>query len=132
MFKVPEEYRITKSINPMLLSTKSDGNNGFFAIRQGALLFFVKASDGLGWEHVSISVKRAVKSDFVQMQRTPTWEEMCKIKDLFWGENDVVIQYHPAKKDYINMHPYVLHLWRPVKKKIATPNPLLIGMNLHK
>jgi len=58
--------------------------------------------DAHGWEHVSVSTER----------RCPNWEEMCFIKDLFWEENELVIQYHVPKEDHINNHPYVLHLWK--------------------
>lgn len=47
---------------------------------------------------------------------------MCFIKDLFWGEEEVVMQLHPAKSQYVNQHDYCLHLWRP--KTIAIPLPL--------
>jgi hypothetical protein len=63
------------------------------------------------WEHVSISTEK----------RCPNWQEMCFVKDLFWGDDDCVIQYHPAKIDYINNHPYVLHLWKPPEKILMPP-----------
>ena len=50
------------------------------------------ASDGFGWEHVSVS----------RRDRCPTWEEMCQIKALFWDEDDCVIQYHPPRSEYVN------------------------------
>jgi hypothetical protein len=65
----------------------------------------VIASVGGGWDHVSVSP--------VGPQRTPTWEEMCYVKDLFFTEDEVCVQYHPAKKDYVNHHPFTLHIWRP-------------------
>ena len=46
---------------------------------------------------------------------TPRWETMCVIKDLFWDDEDEVIQYHPKKSEYVNMHKNVLHLWREAK-----------------
>ena len=64
------------------------------------------ASWGGGWEHVSISLKK----------RCPTWDEMCMIKDIFWGEEECVVEYHPPKSQYVSIHPYCLHLW----KKIGT------------
>lgn len=70
-----------------------------------------------GWEHVSVS----------RHNKTPSWDEMCFVKDLFWGEDEVVIQYHPAKDDYVNHHPYCLHLWRPIDGKFPTPPSLLVG-----
>lgn len=75
----------------------------------------VIADNGLGdpeWEHVSASLKN----------RCLTWEEMCIIKELFFHENETVIQIHPAKKDYVNNHPYCLHLWRS-KTKVLPLSP---------
>ena len=53
----------------------------------------------------------------------PSWRMMCKIKELFWEPNDVVIQYHPAKNDYVNMHEGCLHLWQPFENGAAKPFP---------
>lgn len=58
------------------------------------------------WEHVSVVVQDGKK------ERTPTWVEMCYIKNRFWEDEDCVVQYHPPKADYINHHQYALHLWR--------------------
>ena len=57
-----------------------------------------------GWEHVS--------AEFMA-KRLPTWNEMCFIKDMFWGEEEEVVQIHPRKSDYVNITD-ALHLWRPV------------------
>lgn len=97
-FKVPERYRDKSN------STEADGNNGTFTIKGGRIKrpLFVVASDGLGWEHVSVSLP----------DRAPTWEEMRLIKSLFWGENDLVVQLFPPAREYVNNHPYCLHLWR--------------------
>lgn len=67
-----------------------------------------------GWEHVSVSIDR-------RKNETPTWDEMCFVKNLFWSEDEVVVQYHPAKADYVNIHPGVLHLWRPLWSSLPTP-----------
>ena len=82
------------------------------------------ASDGSGWteqgleglpfEHVSASFDN----------RCPTWEEMCLVKQMFWDENEIVIQYHPPKKSYANLHPYCLHLWKPIDFEFPLP-PML-------
>ena len=53
---------------------------------------------------------------------------MCFIKDVFWDEEDVVIQYHPKKSEYVNRHENCLHLWRPVlDDPIPTPPKELVG-----
>jgi len=66
---------------------------------------------GDGWDHVSVSYKN----------RCCTWGEMCEIKDIFFREDECVVQYHPAKVDYVNNHPYVLHLWRPQNVYLPMP-----------
>jgi hypothetical protein len=78
--------------------------------------------DSAWWEHVSVS----------RAYHTPTWEQMCWVKDLFWGEDETVIQYHPAKQDYVNCHPNCLHMWRPTrhKDKLPLPPPILVGIKL--
>lgn len=127
MFHVPNKYRDT--ITPHLKSNDSYGNNGFFIIPHYKVIdyqFRVQASDGMGWEHVSISVGRIGE----KQTRTPTWQEMCWIKNMFWTEHDCVIQYHPAASEYINMHPFVLHLWRPTHQEIPIPQKEMIGMNI--
>lgn len=99
-FKVPEKYREPG------WSTAADGNNGLFQIpgRTHRDRLTVVASDGGGWEHVSVSTP----------YRCPTWEEMCKVKELFWDDpEDWAVQYHPPLSRHVNNHRYCLHLWRP-------------------
>jgi hypothetical protein len=78
--------------------------------------------DSAWWQHVSVSCSG----------RTPTWEEMCWVKNLFWDETEVVVQYHPAKQDYVNCHPNCLHMWRPTRHKdrLSVPPPILVGPKL--
>ncbi len=125
MFKVPNQFRERR--HPLLKSDDSAGNNGFFVIPHNKIknyVFTVNASCGMGWEHVSVSVRaNKMTSDAT---RCPTWEEMCTIKDLFWDYEDCVVQYHPPKSEYVNMHPYVLHLWRPTNQNIPSPPTKLV------
>lgn len=88
--------------------------NGAFLIGDLRII----CSDGLGWEHVSVSLA----------DRTPTWEEMCYVKDLFWDEHEWVVQYHPPKSLYVNNHPFCLHLWRPTTCIIPAPLTILVGI----
>lgn len=114
MFKVPEQYRVKEGV---LASDESYGNNGAFKIPFESYNLGVVASDGRGWEHVSGSL----------FNRVPNWKEMCFLKDLFWSEEDCVVQYHPPKSEYINNNPYVLHLWKPINSEIPTPPSILVG-----
>jgi hypothetical protein len=119
MFKVPEYYRLTKG---KMASNKTFGNNGAFRIPYAKhnLTIQAIASDGLGWEHVSVTTPGR--------KRVPTWEEMCHVKQLFWDPEDVVVQYHPAKEDYVNMHKYCLHLWRQTDQPMQVPESILVGL----
>jgi hypothetical protein len=86
----------------------------------GALLLAVSSGSGPhveGWEHVSVSAEK----------RCPSWDEMCFVKDLFWDEQEMAVQYHPPKSEYVNHHPYCLHIWKPTKMVIPMPPTLLIG-----
>jgi len=114
--KIPERYRITAG---HFASTPEDGPNGAFKIPVGSRYLHALVSDGTydGWEHVSVN-----GSD-----RVPTWDEMCFIKDLFWEDEQAVIQYHPRKSQYINCHPFVLHLWRPTAVALPEPPSTLVG-----
>lgn len=57
-----------------------------------------------GWEHVSFSA--------YDHSKCPSWEEMCQLKDIFWEDEEEVIQIHPKKSQYVNIMPNCLHLWR--------------------
>ena len=69
-----------------------------------------------GWEHVSVSAEL----------RCPNWNEMCFIKDLFWDEEETVVQFHPKKSRYVNNHPHCLHLWRSLNGETQLPPKELI------
>ncbi|MBE0434833.1 MAG: hypothetical protein IBX56_03405 [Methylomicrobium sp.] len=116
-FHVPNKYRINTG---KLATTALDGNNGAFAVKSLKIRheLFCIASDGMGWEHVSVSTKT----------RCPNWEEMNCIKNLFWDKEDTVIQFHPPESDYVNTHPYCLHLWRPINQQIPRPEWYLVGL----
>lgn len=72
----------------------------------------------MGWEHVSISLPN--------QKRCPTWSEMCMFKDIFWQDDETVIQFHPAKSDYVNRHNYCLHLWKPIEEKLPIPERIMV------
>lgn len=118
--KVVEKFRIKKGV---MASDSSYGNNGAFEIPlSNRTTAFVIASDGEGWEHVSVHVISN------QLERTPTWAEMCKIKDLFWDEEETVIQFHPPKSQYVNNHKHCLHLWKPIGFEIPLPKVDMVGV----
>ncbi len=52
---------------------------------------------------------------------------MCFVKRLFFRDDETVIQFHPAKRNYVNDYPFCLHLWRPQRQDIPLPPQQLVG-----
>lgn len=73
---------------------------------------------GCGFEHLSVSTPI----------QCPTWEQMCKMKDIFWRDDEVCMQLHPKKEDYVNCMQYCLHIWRPIDKEIPMPPSIMVGL----
>lgn len=114
--KVPEQYRIRTG---RMASDERFGNNGAFMVplKTNRQTVAVIASEGEGWCHVSVS----------RTDRTPTWDEMCEVKDLFFGPDEWVVQFHPAASDYVNVHQHCLHLWQPIGVEVLKPPVWMVG-----
>lgn len=97
-----------------------DSRNGAFKVRVNGRSFFCIASTFGGWEHVSVSPCNTKR------KTCPTWEEMCEIKDLFFTPEETVVQYHPPKSDYVNIHPLCLHLWKPTTDFLPAPPSIFV------
>ncbi len=130
-FHVPEQARDTT--HPQLGSDSHYGNNGMFLVgspEPGWRLALIcsDGTDGVveahGWEHVSVHAYEPRQ----MRQRTPTWKEMSFVKDLCWDGEDVVMQLHPRRSQYVNNHPHVLHLWRSRDVAIPEPPAVLVGV----
>ncbi len=55
-------------------------------------------------------------------------DEMCKLKADFFRDDEVVVQFHPAKSEYVNNLTNCLHLWRPTTEKLPLPPSILVGI----
>lgn len=86
---------------------------------------WILVSSDYRWEHVSVSLLTKSKEPCL-IERCPKWDEMQFVKDKFFKEDECVVQFHPAKKDYVNNHPYVLHLWRPIDGNFPMPPKELV------
>ncbi len=130
MFCVPEFHRVITGVYAS--SLKHHGNNGHFQIMRSTFGFpkegkdisglFTQASDGEGWEHVSVSV--VAKPG--KKRRLPTHAEMEFVRFLFWNADDWVIEFHPPITEYVSNAP-CLHLWRPIDGGFPTPDSILVG-----
>jgi len=117
------------TINQIMFNLKSnraavidEGEDGLSAILEGprGVCFEVVASWGSGWDHISV-----VMEDHKGV-RTPTWEDMCFVKDFFFRSDETVVQYHPSADDYVRLHPHCLHLWRPQDVDLPKPPKIFV------
>lgn len=110
------------TVPPQYCSTEVEGFNGLFRLTIDGALIRCIASDGGGWQHVSVSIEYSAKP--------PAWAIMCKVRDLFWEDTDWVVQFHPPKAEYVNHHPGCLHLWKYTGGgpfQMPTPHFILVG-----
>ena len=116
-FNILDKYRETNG--PWATSLRD--SKGLFFIpttkSQSPLMVLSSGYHNTEWFHVSVSLG----------DRCPTWKEMCMIKELFY-EDMVAVQYHPNKANYINNHPFCLHLWANMEKEIELPPSILVGV----
>lgn len=93
-------------------------DGAMFNVRINYRLYNVIASNGGGWDHVSI--------DPINQGHAPTWDVMCVLKDICFNDDETVIEYHPAKENYVNIAENCLHLWRPQQQAIPVPPKLFV------
>jgi hypothetical protein len=98
-----------------------DARNGAFTVPNGHpysnVVLRIIASDGGGWDHVSVSTK----------SRCPTWQEMNYVLELFFEPHEIAVQFGLSRDGpvpYINDHPFCLHWWRA--HDVAYPLPPVI------
>ena len=101
---------------------RTDFDGGFGEFKTGTMKgMTVIWSYGGGWEHVSIDGKN----------RTPTWDEMCSIKDMFFSDDECCVQYHPSKSEYVNNAQHCLHICKPIEQysgALPVPPSLFVGI----
>lgn len=116
---VPEKLESGRIREGMLGSTPDYGFTGAFQIMGpcGMSLRIISSGIETEWEHVSVSLQN----------RCPNWKEMSFIKDLFWDEEECVVQFHPPKSEYVNHHPHCLHMWRHRDIQFPMPPSIMVG-----
>lgn len=79
----------------------------------------IVCTNGGGWEHVSVSPSNR--------KVIPTWDDMSRLKDMCWTEDEAVIQVHPPKEEHVNFLGNCLHLWRCYFKEMVLPPSFMVG-----
>ncbi|MGZ3689410.1 MAG: DUF7694 domain-containing protein [Bdellovibrionota bacterium] len=116
----PEKLENGRLRDPIFANATTHGPYGVFIVQGPCgceLQLFSHPRDN--WEHVSVDTGR---------RRSPNWQEMCFVKDLFWDEEECVVQYHPALSQYVKMHRYRLHLWKPKGVALPAPPSSMVGI----
>ena len=114
-----KEIRSNKHLR--VRQTAMDGGYGIIRLPRQNKKGYTEASIiwswGGGWEHVSVRPFSGAN---------PTWDDMCFIKDMFWNDEDCVVQYHPPKSQYVNVAENCLHLWRPIGQSMPVPPMIFV------
>lgn len=96
---------------------ENDGIGGkYYDKYSGKFLNFI-FSYQMDWEHLSVSMPN----------KTPSWDQMCMMKNIFWNEDEACAEYHPKKEDYVNNHKHCLHIWKPTNEVLPLPPSILVG-----
>lgn len=116
-----------KNISPIKVkSDKGEETVGYYVkherIRDYVYQCFVDESKDI--EHVSVTLLAIEKKRFREVSRTATWQEMCFIKDLFFNEDEEVIQIHRSRIKGEAITTRTLHLWKyvPVVEEVSNPD----------
>jgi len=80
-------------------------------------LMNVIASNGAGWDHVSVS----------REDRCPTWAEMEFVRSLFFQNDETVMQLSVPREQHISICDTCLHMWRPQHANIPRPPAWMVG-----
>ncbi len=115
-----EQYRMEHS-GPFPTKHRS-GVTGFY---QAEILRIIASNGTNGdgqvevpWDHVSVSTEH----------RCPTWEEMEWVREQFFKDDELVLQFSvPRDEEAVNHHPYCLHMWKHHDQVVVVPPPILVG-----
>lgn len=113
-------YRVVTRQIIATYGNAGDGGAGVFCLPSpidGAPLNVI-ASDGGGWDHVSVS----------RRNRCPNWTEMEHVKRLFFRDDETAMELHVPPSDHLSPHPTCLHLWRPTDgQEIPRPPSFMVA-----
>lgn len=56
------------------------------------------------WLHVSCA----------HADKLPSWADLREVKSVFVGSKRMALSIMPSEAEYVNVHPYCLHLWSPI------------------
>ena len=102
---------------------ENDGHRAVWIAKLGKYQgLFVMGSiaiyEDLVWYHVSFS----------RRDRIPSYEDICIIKDCWFGKDRWAIQVHPKADEHVNIAPTCLHLWSCLEDGFRLPDFRFLGV----
>lgn len=90
------------------------GDGSAYQNRNGLRVLVTTAPfpDGREWMHISLS----------RADRLPSHDDLKHAKETFAGNNRYAYQVFPPVKEYVNIHPFCLHLWVPLTGEPPLPD----------
>lgn len=119
----PPEVEHGRDLTHPVYGSRPGERMGSFRLRcpaTGAALRVI-VSDGADWDECGLPGPRWEHVSVTAPGRTPVWEEMSWVKNLFFLPDELAVEFHPPHSRYVNCHPHCLHLWRPVGVEIPMP-----------
>ena len=93
-YNLPQNWR--------LIEQRFDGASYRSRTKLAVIISCCIEADDKHWVHLSISHR----------DRLPTWSELVSAKELFLGKEALAIQVFPPRSQWVNDHPYCLHLYQ--------------------
>ncbi len=100
---------IAKTSNLIIHKNTEAGGSGLivYGSLKNCSVMWGRKEGGL-YDHVSIS----------PTNRIPTWNELCKVKDMFFKDDEECYLVFPKKEQYVNLDKYCMHIWRDASEDI--------------
>lgn len=114
-FEHLEEFRCK---DYSIWSSEKGDTFGVFIIRIGSYALLCIVGDGHFWDHVSVTVRDKKGR---QIKRLPNYNELCKVKNLFFEDDEIVVHYFVPATDHVNINDWCLHLWKHQQKPFPRP-----------
>lgn len=83
------------------IERRGDGVMYLQSLTHLSLIVSGEEHDGRRWIHLSMA----------HPDRMPTWPELVDAKEIFLGREEYAAQVIPPRSQYVNQHPFCLHLF---------------------
>lgn len=89
------------------------------------IISYADHSDGKRWVHLSVSARDlqdVLGNHSNPVGRVPTWDELVEVKEAFLGADSKAVMVLPPRSEWVNIHPFVHHMWMCVESENPLPD----------